>query len=585
MKKILRAAIYARKSNDDNDRTEDAKSITRQVKHGIEYAESKGWIVSDDLIFIDDGISGAEFNKRSGLSELRCAVDKLDVVVMSELSRLGRDSTRTTAEIVNLTEAGKRIFFYLTDEEQVADDATTRLMLYVKSYTAEVEREKASQRVSDTLRKKFKDGHVVGGSVYGYDIIPVLAKSVSGEEIKSHSEYQINECEAAVVNGIFEMYNDGFGLKKITKILNGDTKQEHLEARKRYLNNKAPEPSKRSSGVWTPSAVRDILHRKTYLGLSEYGRKKRIYVGGSPKRVANPAYDKIEQHRLQIVPDELGEKVTYRLEEQARKYEASRGGKLPFSRSVGTANDSKYLLSGLCACSECNHSYVSLGGSTGSGKNRRPKYRYGCTARANKGNTVCSNDHKVDLDELDTAVLSSIEKQVLSRQAVEYMLDKAEKLIAKQQKEKPDQSDQIASQLKSIEQELMRLVKMVAMGVESETLGAEIMGKEKEKKFLEEESVRITALKEVNSFDRAELRDHLTKRLKSFKGLMSKNVHGARKALQALLVEKITIRPITINGKKTVSFEGRTTVGRITANDDEDDHIGLGTHCRIKSGS
>jgi DNA invertase Pin-like site-specific DNA recombinase len=66
----LRAAIYARKSNED-DASEELRSVTRQVERCREYAAGKGWIPDNALIFSDDGISGAEFKRRPGLTALR----------------------------------------------------------------------------------------------------------------------------------------------------------------------------------------------------------------------------------------------------------------------------------------------------------------------------------------------------------------------------------------------------------------------------------------------------------------------------------------------------------------------------------
>ena len=39
------AAIYARKSTDDSERNEEARSTTRQVERATEYATAKGWTV------------------------------------------------------------------------------------------------------------------------------------------------------------------------------------------------------------------------------------------------------------------------------------------------------------------------------------------------------------------------------------------------------------------------------------------------------------------------------------------------------------------------------------------------------------
>ena len=54
------AAIYARKSSDDSDRNEEARSTTRQVERATEYALAKGWTVDPRHVYVDDAVSGAE---------------------------------------------------------------------------------------------------------------------------------------------------------------------------------------------------------------------------------------------------------------------------------------------------------------------------------------------------------------------------------------------------------------------------------------------------------------------------------------------------------------------------------------------
>ena len=54
------AAIYARKSTDDNHQVEAHKSVERQIEQGRRYAEEQGFQVPDEMVFTDDGISGAE---------------------------------------------------------------------------------------------------------------------------------------------------------------------------------------------------------------------------------------------------------------------------------------------------------------------------------------------------------------------------------------------------------------------------------------------------------------------------------------------------------------------------------------------
>jgi DNA invertase Pin-like site-specific DNA recombinase len=96
----MTAAIYARTSTDQSDVSDEQKSVARQVEHARAYAVRKGWIVADEHVYVDDGISGAEFASRPGFLRLMNALKPrapFKVLVMSEESRLGaRRSRRRT---------------------------------------------------------------------------------------------------------------------------------------------------------------------------------------------------------------------------------------------------------------------------------------------------------------------------------------------------------------------------------------------------------------------------------------------------------------------------------------------------------
>jgi DNA invertase Pin-like site-specific DNA recombinase len=62
------AAIYGRKSTEQNGITDDQKSVARQVEHARQYATRKGWLLADDHVYVDDGISGAEFTNGPAFS-------------------------------------------------------------------------------------------------------------------------------------------------------------------------------------------------------------------------------------------------------------------------------------------------------------------------------------------------------------------------------------------------------------------------------------------------------------------------------------------------------------------------------------
>ncbi|NQW04823.1 MAG: hypothetical protein HQ485_12445 [Acidobacteria bacterium] len=64
-------------------------------------------------------------------------------------------------------------------------------MLSVAAFADELEREKARQRTYDALSRKARAGHVVGGRVFGYINVEVVAS----DGTRSHVERRVNEAE------------------------------------------------------------------------------------------------------------------------------------------------------------------------------------------------------------------------------------------------------------------------------------------------------------------------------------------------------------------------------------------------------
>src|SRR5688500_15155079 len=111
------AAIYARKSTEQNGVADDAKSVNRQIEHARRFAATQGWSIKEDSVFVDDGISGAKFGvDRPGLARLLNALKprpQFDVIIMSEVSRVGREQTQTGHVFGEIHRAGVRAFSYL----------------------------------------------------------------------------------------------------------------------------------------------------------------------------------------------------------------------------------------------------------------------------------------------------------------------------------------------------------------------------------------------------------------------------------------------------------------------------------------
>ena len=64
---------------------------------------------------------------------------------------------------------------------------------------------------------------MTGGSVFGYKNHDIAnGEDAHGRPLRSHVERVIDPVEAAVVVRIFELYDSGYGLKRIAKLLTSD---------------------------------------------------------------------------------------------------------------------------------------------------------------------------------------------------------------------------------------------------------------------------------------------------------------------------------------------------------------------------
>src|SRR4029079_19441586 len=85
-----------------------------------------------------------------------------------------REQFETGYALKLLSQAGVRCISYLDDREIVLDTATDKFMMSVQTFAADLEREKASQRVTDAILRKARAGHVTGCLTFGYDNTPKL---------------------------------------------------------------------------------------------------------------------------------------------------------------------------------------------------------------------------------------------------------------------------------------------------------------------------------------------------------------------------------------------------------------------------
>ncbi len=542
-------AIYARKSTEQTGVTDEGKSVTRQIEHAKAYAIKKGWTIAEDHVYIDDGISGAEFVKRPGFLRLMNALKPhppFQVLVMSEESRLGREAIQVGYSFKQIIDAGVRIFFYLTDQERKLDSATDKMMLALTNFASEFEREKASQRTHDAMLRKAKACYVTGNKVFGYDNKPIYGReqNADGSFKRQHVVRLINPVQARTVVQIFESYASGIGLAGIAKMLNED----HVS------------PPHGGRLGWCPTAIRDILRRDLYRGIVWWNRTQTIQRDGTKKQRQRPTSEwlRVDAPELRIVSDGLWNQVEARRQQNQSMYLRGAHGRL-VSRPTGEDRRSTYLLSSIAKCVTCGGSIIAI--SKGAfGRSGATVYR--CAYNHKRGERICNNKTQVRQDVLDSAILHAM-SEALDQRVLEASVADALERLRQKQAQYPDQRTQLDRELSLIQTRLHHLVELVANGRGTDAVVDSLHVEEARKKVVLGELAQLDDMAHVASLDAARLAKDLRSRLDDLPALFARHVPQARQMLRKLIDGHILCEPILEGGKPGYRFTATGTFDRL----------------------
>jgi site-specific DNA recombinase len=518
----MRCAVYARKSTE-----EQIASLDVQVDEATRYIESKGWTVAPGHIYQDSAISRAEFKKRPGLIALLNALasGEFDAIVLRDDSRLGGDMHRTGLVVQDMVESGKRLFCYFEGNEITLDGATDKIMMALRGFAAELEREKIAGRTREHLETKARKGYVTGGKCYGYD----------NERLADHVEHRINEAEAAIVREIFEAKAAGDGYKTITKRLN---------------SRGVPSPSagKRGTGSWAPTMVREILLRERYIGWIQWGKAAKTYRGGTKVRLESAAEDRIRAERpeLRIVPQELWEQVQATMRTRSDTWKAGAVGPKP-----------RHLLAGLARCTECGGPMKAVAAKFGS----ETVKLYVCAHHRERGESVCKNTLRRPVAKVDAAVVDWLLASVLTEDVIGAVLLEVRQRIAARTEAPNAEREELETEAKRLRGELDRLVMALASGVESPTIATAIGEREKRLSEVRARLEVIAVAPSVLDLEVRRLEREARTRLADFQTLLSGNVAEGRRALEALFDGPLRFTPTQTDDGRRYLIEGTAAVG------------------------
>lgn len=361
----MRVWLYARLSNDDD---QEMNSLLNQqeICHG--FAEQHGYTIVGQSS--DDNVSGMKFNRR-GLDELTAAVDadKIDTVIVKDLSRLGRHRTQTALFIDYLREHQVRVISATEGIDTFRDEDD--LIIGVRSLMNDYYARDISKKIRAGYRQKQREGIVITPP-FGY------RKDRNTNTIELHPE------ASETVQIIYSLYLQGLGQKEIARRLNALGRKTPAQLRAEQCGKEVCAASKTSDGryVWTYASVKNILVEEAYTGVLINHRSETN--SGKAKRLEQAEWYRHENFFPAIIERDIWKKVQQKLKAQARP---------------ANGNKAKHRYAGLILCKECGNPFVPIIRYW----NGKQRVEYVCKGYHRNGKSYCSS-HRIHEEVLDAAV-------------------------------------------------------------------------------------------------------------------------------------------------------------------------------------
>lgn len=288
MQPALRLAGYCRISVDveaDRDNT----SIENQKSIISDYVE-KHFPGSELTFYVDRDRSGYTFEQRESYQQMRprLMLGDYDILIVKDLSRFSRRNSRGLVELEDLRDAGVRIIAIGDSIDYPTHDDWTNIRL--RFLLNEMPVTDSSQKVKSVIQRRQQDGKWVCSVPYGYVI--TNHKTMT---------YEVDEAAAAVVRKIFDLYNDGWGYKRIANYLTDQGIPTPRMTEKARIEADGTSCKLKARPEWSIITVSGILQNDFYIGTLRQGKYRRRGINGKDFKQKDDDHIVFEKHHEAIV--------------------------------------------------------------------------------------------------------------------------------------------------------------------------------------------------------------------------------------------------------------------------------------------
>ena len=356
-------AAYIRVS----DERQDEYSPDSQLKKIREYAAKEGYMIPDDFVFYDDGISGKSTRKRDDFNRMiAIAKEKthpFDVIYVWKFSRFARNQEESMVYKNLLRKKGVTV---VSVSEPIPEGHFGSLIERIIEWTDEYYLVNLGAEVMRGMTEKASRGEPICAPPFGY--------------IMRDGQYYPDEesGKANVVREVFTLYSNGTKQREIAVML----------GERGFRTKFGKNPEKRF--------IDYMLHNSCYIGRIRWSTDGSRSV--SRRRLDNENILEVDGHHEPLISMELWETVQKMLENQKKAY----------PRYAKRDQPVAYMLKGLVRCSACGGAIALASAVSGKSKVRTMQ----C---CNYSHASCHTSHSITMPKIEAAFKEGLREAVAAK--------------------------------------------------------------------------------------------------------------------------------------------------------------------------
>ena len=410
----------------DEELDRDNTSIENQKKIIEEFVKAK-FPKCKLSIYEDRDRSGYTFEQREGYQKLRKKLmnSHIRVLIVKDFSRFSRRNSKGLVELEDLRDAGVRIISIGDAIDYPTYDDWTAIQF--RFLINEMPVTDTSKKVRNVISRRQADGEWICSVPYGYIISNMKKQEIS-----------VVPDEAEVIRKVFELYNDGWGYKKIANYLTDKKIPTPRMKEIQRAEERGDECKLKAKPEWSIVTIQGILSNDFYIGTLRQHKYTRKKIHGVDTKVDESEHFVFENHHEAIVDY----KTWAYTQEQLKKRTTTH------YRGVKKYDN---VYSGFMFCGDCGSPMFSMSRS-----DIAPAYT--CGTYHKRGLKGCSSHH-IRVDFLDSILKEYVKKVRDNSQDMIKELETSIKKESTEVKESENTFSLLESQLSDAKDELKAVKK------------------------------------------------------------------------------------------------------------------------------